>query len=159
MICYDFLYTISHLIMHYMPCMFLGLEITSYIKTVQLNTGYNFTEVYFSHSLHNPPPILKQYSSTLDIMSLRCTFPSSYIKTVQLNLLYNFTEVYFSHSLNNPPPILKQYSSTLDIISLMCTQPHSLHKPPPKLKLHSSTLDIISLRCTSPIHYITLLLY
>jgi hypothetical protein len=34
MICYGFLYTISHLIMHHMPCMFLGLEITSYIKTV-----------------------------------------------------------------------------------------------------------------------------
>jgi hypothetical protein len=30
MVCYGFLYTISHLIMHHMPC----LEITSYIKTV-----------------------------------------------------------------------------------------------------------------------------
>jgi hypothetical protein len=47
--------------------------------------------VYFFHSLHNPPPILKQYSSILDIISLRCTYP---------------------HSLNNLPPILKQYSST-----------------------------------------------
>jgi arginine decarboxylase-like protein len=30
-------------------------------------TRYNFTEMYFSHSLNNPPPILKWYSSTLDI--------------------------------------------------------------------------------------------
>jgi hypothetical protein len=36
----------------------------------------NFTEVYFSHSLNNPPPILKRYSSTIDIISLRCTFPT-----------------------------------------------------------------------------------
>jgi hypothetical protein len=34
MVCYGFLYTISHLIMHHVPCMVLGLEITSYIKKV-----------------------------------------------------------------------------------------------------------------------------
>jgi hypothetical protein len=49
-------------------------EIISSVELYQLNTRYNFTEVYFSHSQHNPSPILKQYSSTLDIISLRCTF-------------------------------------------------------------------------------------
>jgi arginine decarboxylase-like protein len=44
-----------------------------------LFSEYNFTEMYFSHSLNNPPPILKQYSSTLDIISLRCTFPTRVI--------------------------------------------------------------------------------
>jgi hypothetical protein len=48
-------------------------EIISSVELYCFNIGgdtrYNFTEMYFSHSLNNPPPILKQYSSTLDIIS------------------------------------------------------------------------------------------
>jgi hypothetical protein len=54
-------------------------EIISSVELSRFNIGgtrYNFTEVYFSHSLNNPPPILKRDSSTLDIISLRCTFPT-----------------------------------------------------------------------------------
>jgi hypothetical protein len=47
------------------------------VKLYLVLSYYNFTEVYFSHSLHNSPPILKWYSSTLDIISLRCTLPHS----------------------------------------------------------------------------------
>jgi hypothetical protein len=54
----------------------LCCEWEKYTSVKLYNTRYNFTEVYFSHSLNNPPPILKQYSTTLDIISLRCTFPT-----------------------------------------------------------------------------------
>ena len=56
--------------------------------------------MYFSHSLNNPPPILKWYCSTLDIISLRCTYPHSQhnlppILTIWLNTS-NITELYIS---------------------------------------------------------------
>jgi hypothetical protein len=54
MICYGFLYTISHLIMHYMPYMLLGLEITSYIKYIFTitNTYKNVAFFTSTSSLH-----------------------------------------------------------------------------------------------------------
>jgi hypothetical protein len=71
-------------------CFNIGGELCSewekYTSVKLLNTRYNFTEVYFSHSLHNSPPILKWYSSTLDIISLRCTFPTHYITLLSVTL-------------------------------------------------------------------------